>query len=130
MPPKATMRNVDQTVGATPSETVINEAMAIKYCNDVKGRRIGIQKPSTVARYRILKMLGPDNARNDPVVGHAMLACCVRELDGQKMAPPNSERQIEVILERLGDEGLAAVSQCLVDEFGVAAPADDEPVAE
>jgi hypothetical protein len=65
-------------------------------------------------------MLGADNAGNPHVLGYAMLAACVRHLDGQEVMPPNSEREVEVLIDRLGDEGFEAVGKCLSEKFGLA----------
>lgn len=70
-------------------------------------------------------MLGPDNAGNQHVLGYAMLASCVREIDGQQVMASNSEREIELLIDRLGDEGLNAVGQCLSEKFNLG-PVDKE----
>jgi hypothetical protein len=115
---KATIR----TSSESPTEQVTKAANAIEHYTDARGRRIGVVKPSALARYRILKMLGSENAGNQHVLGYAMLAACVRELDGQQVMAPNSEREIEVLIDRLGDEGLAAVGQCMAEKFGFGSP--------
>jgi hypothetical protein len=113
---KATIR----TVSESPTEQVTKAANAIEYCNDSRGRRIGIVKPTALARYRLLKMLGADNAGNPHVLGYAMLAACVRSLDGNDVMAPNNEREIEVLIDRLGDEGFEAIGKCLADKYGLA----------
>lgn len=121
MPAKATMRTA---TGETPTEAVVGSATEMKRIKDATGRVIGVVKPSALLRYRTMKMLG-EMANNGPVMGHAMLVCCVRELDGKPIPQPNSERQIEVMIERLDDVGLNAVAECLTTEFGVVAPTED-----
>jgi hypothetical protein len=120
---KATIR----TVSESPSEQVTKAASAIEHCKpDARGRRIGVVKPSALARYRLLKMLGAENAGNQHVLGYAMLASCVREIDGQQVFAPNSEREIEALIDRLGDEGLAAIGQCMAEKFGFGPDQSDE----
>lgn len=110
----------------TPSEAVINSANEIKFVTDVRGRRIGVEKPRALLRFRLLKILGAENAKNEPLLGNAMLAFLVREINGDKLPQVNSERQLEAMIDRLDDDGLAAVGKCLVEDFGLAAPADVE----
>src|SRR5690348_6794224 len=103
MAPKATMRTGEAVRADTPSETVVNAASEIKYETDVRGRRIGVEKPRALLRFRLLKILGADNAKNEPLLGNAMLAFLVRDIDGQKITPINSERQLEAMIDRLDD---------------------------
>jgi hypothetical protein len=119
---KATIR----TASESPSEQVTKAASAIEQITDSLGRRIGVVKPSALARYRVLKMLGAGNSGNQHVLGYAMLACSVREIDGQNVFAPNSEREIEALIDRLGDEGLAAVGQCMAEKFGFGPDQSDE----
>ena len=124
---KATLRPAaDTAVGDTPSEAVVKAAAEIKFATDARGRRIGVQKPRALLRFRLLKILGGENAKNEPLLGNAMLAFLVVEIDGERIPPVNSERQLEAMIDRLDDDGLAAVAMCLGEQFGIGAPADVE----
>jgi hypothetical protein len=116
---KATIRTSE-----SPSEQVTKAASAIKKVTDSRGRNIGVVEPSALARYRVMKMLGAENASNQHVLGYAMLASAVREIDGQQVFAPNSEREIKALIARLGGEGLEAVGRCMAEKFGFA-PADE-----
>jgi hypothetical protein len=107
--------------GDTPTDTIVKAASQVHFVTDSLGRKIGVQKPSALKRYRVLKMLGGENSTNQQVVGYAMLTCCVTELNGEPLGMPNSERQIEALIERLGDEGFDAIGKCLAEQFGVVA---------
>jgi hypothetical protein len=122
------MSNVTLVTGAPEDATPSQQLMSskIEFETDARGRSIGVVKPTSLQRYRLLKMLGPTNAQNQPLVGYAMLACCVRSIDGEKYPPPNSEREIEVMVDRLGDDGFDAIGRCLVKKFGIIAPKDDD----
>ena len=124
MAPKATMRQATET----PSESVVNSAAQIQYEIDARGRKIGVVKHTAIARFRLMKILGPENAKNEPLVGNAMLAFLVREINGEQVMQPNSERQLEAIIERLDDDGLAAVAKCLIDKFGVEVSTDSDEI--
>lgn len=100
------------SVGATPSESVVNDAKKVLEATDSLGRRIVVQRPNALTSYRIMKMLGGENARNEVVIGYAMLACSVVSINGEPIMMPNSERQIEAMIDRLGDEGMAAIADC------------------
>lgn len=125
---KATMRvSGDAGQVETPSQNMTRDANAMCYETDKRGRRIGVVKPSALTRYRLLKILGPESAKNEPLLGHAMLAFLVREINGEPVQVPNSERQIEAMIDRLDDDGLNAIGKCLKDQFGVG---DDDGIDE
>lgn len=122
---RATMRQGAPTT-ETPSEQIVKSASEIRYVTDSRGRKIGVIKPSPLQRYRLMKILGSDACKNEILLGNAMMAFIVRSINGDQILV-NSERQLEVMLERLDDDGLAAVIKCLAEEFGsAAANADDE----
>lgn len=110
----------------SPSEEVVRSATEIKYATDARGRRIGVVRPKALLRFRLLKILGAENAKNEPLLGNAMLAFLVREIHGETIPPVNSERQLEAMIDRLDDDGLAAVAECLQKEYGLGDPGDTE----
>lgn len=120
---KATIRQGGVSADA-PSDEIVKSATGIAHHVDSRGRRIGVIKPSALMRMRLLRMLGKD-AENGPLLGNCMLACLVREIDGEKIMMPNSYREIEVLVERLDDDGLAAVVEAL-KLLGISPNVDDE----
>jgi hypothetical protein len=73
-----------------------------------------VRRLSALDRLRLFKALGPDLAENAPYVGMALLAISVTEIDKIPLPPPRSEGQVEALIQRLGDDGLAAVSDALL----------------
>ncbi len=122
-PPKATIRQLSPS--ESPSQAAVTAAADVKFQVDAKGRRIGVVKPSALMRYRLLKILGAENAKNEMVLGNAMLAFLVREINGEQIMAPNSDRQIEALIDRLDDEGLAAVAVCLAEQHGMNTAVED-----
>jgi hypothetical protein len=49
----------------------------------------------------------------------AGLAISVLEIDGVPVPPPNTESQIESVIDRLGDDGLAAIADLLAEDSEV-----------
>jgi hypothetical protein len=119
MAAKATIRTAGSGSGEgdLPSQEITKASTGMGFATDVRGRRIAVVKPSAILRMRLLRMLGKD-ADNGPLLGNCMLACLVREIDGDKIMMPNSYREIEMLVERLDDDGLAAVVDAL-KELGV-----------
>lgn len=116
MAPKASLKPAP--MADTPSQEAVKSATELKYKTDKRGRRIGVIRPGALIRFRLLKILGAENAKNEPLLGNAMLAFLVREIDGTPVPPVNSERMLEAMIDRLDDDGLLAVAECMNEEFG------------
>ena len=52
-------------------------------------------------------------AQNQPWLGMALIASSVAAIDDVPVPPPSNELQIEAMVGRLGDAGIAAVAQAL-----------------
>ena len=77
---------------------------------DATGRRLSIRRLTALDTLRLFKAAGPVLAQNEPWLAMAGLAFAVLEIDDVPVPVPVSEAQIEGLIERLGDEGLAAIA--------------------
>jgi hypothetical protein len=82
---------------------------------DELGRSIKIKKLSALMRYDLAKVIGGDHQANLGVMGPAAMAYSVTEIDGIPVFAPTTEDELRVIIQRLDDEGLAAVIQGYAD---------------
>jgi hypothetical protein len=64
-------------------------------------------------KLRLFKAAGPVLAQNEPWLGMAFLACSVVAIDGVPVPTPANETQIEAMVARLGDAGVATVAGAL-----------------
>ena len=71
-------------------------------------RRIG-----ALDKLRLFKAVGPSLAQNEPYLGMALLAFAVAAIDGVPVPSPVNEAQIESLVARLGDSGLAAIGDAM-----------------
>ncbi len=97
----------------SPSARLIaaaNEALAAR---DGSGREIALRRLGALDKLRLFKAAGPALAQNAPYLGMAMLAASVTAIEGVPVPYPTNEAQIEAIVARLGDEGIAAVAAAL-----------------
>lgn len=99
--------------GMTPSARIVATAQAAPAVTDALGRRLGLRRPTALDKLRLFKAAGPVLAHNQPWLGLALLAASVTEIDGVPVPAPANEAQIEALVARLGDEGLAAIAEAL-----------------
>jgi hypothetical protein len=77
---------------------------------DKAGRSLSLRRIGVLETLRLYKALGPDLSVNEAYMGLAVIAASVAVLDGVPVPFPNGEAAIEACLERLGEEGTAAVA--------------------
>jgi hypothetical protein len=100
----------------TPTQSIVHEAAGTRTATDKNGRRLLLRRLSAVDTLRLFKIAGPILAQNDPWLSMAGLAFSVLEIDGVPIPAPATESQIESIIDRLGDAGLAAIADALKEE--------------
>lgn len=113
--PKVTIR--DAVVTGSPTETLVAEALREHVVDGGKGRTITLVKPNVLAQYRLVKILG-EAASNQAYVMMCMPLLFIKAIDGEMLPFPNSEAQIEALILRLDDDGLAAVMQGVQEHWG------------
>jgi hypothetical protein len=100
-------------VTTTPSARVIAAAQAAPSVIDAEGRRLQLRKLTALDKLRLFKAAGPGLAQNQPWLGMAVLAASVAAIDDVPVPPPANEQQVEALVARLGDAGIAAVGGAL-----------------
>ena len=76
---------------------------------DAKGRKIALRKLTVLDQGKLLRAVGADNARNQPYVEIVTMSASVLSIDGVPAMIPTNERQIDAVIDRIGDEGFAAL---------------------
>ena len=80
---------------------------------DTQGRRLELRKLTALEKLRLFKAAGPHLAQNQPWLGMAVLACSVAAIDDVPVPMPANESLIEALVQRLGDDGIAAIAAAL-----------------
>ena len=96
----------------TPSEAVLAGAAA-PAVTDATGRQIALRRLTALDKLRLFKAAGPELSQNQPWLGMAVLACSVTSIDDVPVPTPVTEQQIEAVIARLGDPGVAAIAAAL-----------------
>ncbi len=93
-----------------PSAQIVAAANATSEVLDVLGRRLALRRLGALDRLRLFKAAGPVLAANPGWIGLATLAASVTAIDDVPVPVPATEAQVEGLVARLGDAGLAAAS--------------------
>lgn len=101
----------------TPTQAIVADANAITTVTDARGRKIGVRRMTMSIRRRVLKNLRAEVADKDRYVGLIMLAACVVTIDGDPVDAMSGgarddqrEARLDAIIDRLDDEGIAAIA--------------------
>ena len=83
---------------------------------DGQRRRLELKRLGVLERLRLFEAAGAELSRNDRWLGMAVLAASVTAMDGVPLPFPASKPAIEAAVQRLGEEGIAAVAGALAPE--------------
>lgn len=108
---------------STPTESMSVDANKTVTVQDGQGRTIALKKPGIVQYFRMLKMVGDYPQR---YINMAYPLLFIISIDGDPVGFPNSEAEIDALIVRLGDDGVAAVLVGVAENWG--AKEDDEAV--
>lgn len=97
------MTKVAIAAEATPSQKVLADASAEVSFTVPDGREIVLVKPDILAQTRLMKMLGPELAANTQYLNAVGPLLYIKSIDGQLVATPVSDGEIEFLLKKLGD---------------------------
>ncbi len=113
------------TMKETPSEELIAKAAKEVTITDSAGRIIKLKKPGVLAQYRLVEVLG-ESAKNEVYMGMTMPLIFVSEIDGVSVPQPSTKREVEALIQRLDEHGIAAVMEGVQQNFGTPAPEADK----
>lgn len=100
----------------TPSRNITQDAAKTFTATDRGGHRLLLRRLTALDTLRLFKAAGPGLAQNEAWLSMAGLVFSVLEIDGVPVPPPATEAQIESLVDRLGDEGLATVAHTIRED--------------
>lgn len=116
---KVTIREPAAHQGDNPA---IDKKSAV--VTDSIGRTIKLRKISPLMRYDLYKLVGAEHINNAGVMGNAVLAFSITEIDGAPVFPPATEAELRHIIQRLDEEGMAAADKAYADNGWTDGPID------
>lgn len=137
-PPKTARVNVREAPAAettevratdTPTQVLTKDALKEVTVTDALGRVIVFGKPPILQQSRIVRAVGAEVAQNQAyMVQFVIPASWAKTIDGDPMKQPASLLEIEANIQRLGEEGIAAILD-KIQEFGLAFQGEEEAKA-
>jgi hypothetical protein len=103
-------------VTLNPSEEVIKVANAETTCTDARGRLITIAEPNFLAQFRLTEAVGASSS-NEAYMNMVRPLLYVKSIDGERVSPMSSKREVEALIQKLGADGYSALAESLVNQF-------------
>ena len=107
----------EETQVETPSQSIVKAANRVVMAKDGRGRNIGVRMIGALDRMRMFEVVGAENARNEPYMIYAAAAFHVASIDGESVMRPGTKNQLEALIQRLDEDGVAAVLGTLQEQF-------------
>ena len=92
---------------------------------DARGRVLKLRKPGMLAQYRLVGMLGKA-ADSETYLNMCMPLIYLYAIDDDDSISVNTVREMEALIQRLGDEGVAALMKCVQMAWAAPTPGEDK----
>jgi hypothetical protein len=109
---------------STPSAQLMAQAAAEVEVIDARARIIKLKKPGVLAQYRMIELVG-DSAKNEVYMAMVMPLIFVTAIDGDPVYQPAKKSELEALIQRLDEDGIAAVMAGVQENFGKSDPEKD-----
>lgn len=87
------------------------------------GKKIVVKHPGVLAQYRLVAALGA-LADNRTYLAMTLPLIYVVGIDGEPVLQPNTRREIEGLIQRLGEDGMGAVVAAIAEHFTTSSDAE------
>jgi hypothetical protein len=112
---------VKLTVDETPSAQLVAEALKETSVTDGRGRMITLKKPGVLAQFQIVKVMG-ETAKNEVYMAMIMPLLFISDIDGDAVHFPRTELEVDALIQRLDEDGVAAVMLKVQEVWGAPDP--------
>lgn len=82
---------------------------------------VTLKKPGILSQYRIVEVVG-ESAKNSVYMGMIMPLLWVTEIDGLPQPAPTTKRELEALIQRLGEDGVDAIMSHIMAMSGATEP--------
>lgn len=91
-----------------PSEQILAAAASDVQTVTAGAMILGLKKPNVLQQYRVVEMVG-DSAKNQVYMAMIMPLFWIVQIDGEPQLMPSTKRELEALIQRLGDAGIEAL---------------------
>src|SRR5579871_505388 len=112
-------------VRESPSDQVVKDSAKAVEITDARGRKITLTRPPILTQFKLPLIVGSDAAKNEVYMGMVMPLTYVSAIDGDPLAFPTTHLQIDALINRLDEDGVAAVMLGVVEHFGNVKPEEE-----
>ncbi|CAN7329363.1 hypothetical protein LJR084_001923 [Variovorax sp. LjRoot84] len=109
----------------TPSAQVVKAANA-EHVVVGGGRRITLKRPGVLAQFKVVEMLGGAAASNGVFMGMVFPILYVVAIDGDPVPRCTTRLELEALIQRLDEDGVAAVMNGVEEHWGNPDPEKDK----
>lgn len=101
----------------TPSEKVVVSAAQSVDVGDSLGRRIMVKRPLLSEQLDLMVIVGPEASKNDMYMAMMNVLLHVQSIDDDPVLPLTSKKAIDEMVNKLGNEGVEAVTKAMSEHF-------------
>lgn len=106
----------------TPSQAIVEDANRTYTVTDDRGRTIEFRRLGMSGHRRLLKAISNESANKQQLFSMYLMAAAVVSIDGDAISFPANEIQADALIDRLGDDGYAALLAAIPSTLGVQTP--------
>jgi hypothetical protein len=110
----------------SPSQQVIAAGNAEVVVQDSTGRSFTLKKPGVLAQFKMIEMLGGETSQNQVFVYMVFPLMYITAIDGDPVSRCTTRRELDALIQRLDESGVAAVTDGVQTHFGAATQADKD----
>lgn len=94
---------------ASPSAELVKQALREEVIDVGDGRKLTVRKPGVLAQFRLVQAVGPEVASNQTYMQMINPLLYLGKIDDEVVMPPMNLREVEALIQGLGDAGLGAI---------------------
>lgn len=113
-----------ESTADVPTQQVTRDANFTVEVEASDGRKITLRKPGVLAQFKMIEMLGGAAAANQVFVNMVLPVTFVVAIDGDPVSRITTRTELDALIQRLDEAGIARVMEAVPEHFG--AQADPE----
>lgn len=104
----------------TPAEQAVRTAQAEASVTDARGRTLTLKRPSVLAQFQLVKMVGGAAAENQVYMGMILPLLYLAAIDGEPVRAPATQLQLDALIQRLDEDGITALADGVREHYSTA----------